>query len=107
MTTNKYPFKEKVVIITGASSGIGEACALEFASKGAKIVLAARNIEKLSLVEKTITEKGGDVISVVTDVRKEKADRGCAIVLLICVAVPIIFMIFAGISILADWLGWF
>ena len=42
--------KNKVVIITGASSGIGKACAFEFARKGARVVLAARNIEKLTKV---------------------------------------------------------
>jgi len=37
-------YKNKVIIITGASSGIGKACAFEFAGKGAKVVLAARRI---------------------------------------------------------------
>ena len=39
--------KGKVVIVTGASSGIGEATAREFAKEGARIVLAARRVEKL------------------------------------------------------------
>lgn len=41
------PFKGKTVIITGASSGIGKACAEEFASKGANLVLGARQYETL------------------------------------------------------------
>ncbi len=47
-------FKDKVVIITGASSGIGKACAFEFAEKGATVVLAARRIDKLRKIEETI-----------------------------------------------------
>jgi NADP-dependent 3-hydroxy acid dehydrogenase YdfG len=44
--------KEKVVIITGASSGIGEATARQFGREGAKVVLAARRLDRLeSLVQ--------------------------------------------------------
>ena len=50
--------KNKVVIITGASSGIGEACAIEFARKGAKIVIAARNMDKLNAVAENIKKIG-------------------------------------------------
>ena len=39
--------KNKVVIITGASSGIGRSCAWVFAEQGAKVVMAARQLEKL------------------------------------------------------------
>ena len=66
----KKHFTDKVVIITGASSGIGEACAFEFAAQGAKVVLAARNIEKLKTIERKIVESGGVALAVVTDVRK-------------------------------------
>ena len=48
-------FKNKVVIITGASSGIGEATAIKFAKKGANVVLVARRKEKLLEVEKKLT----------------------------------------------------
>ena len=58
----------KVIIITGASSGIGKALALELASHGAKVVLASRNIFRLSLVEKEIRELGGTSMSVKADV---------------------------------------
>ena len=64
--------KNKVVIITGASSGIGEACAKEFAKQGAKLSLAARNIDKLNLIEKELSEQGIEVLSVKTDVSIEK-----------------------------------
>ena len=49
-------FKNKVVVITGASSGIGEASAIQFAKKGANIVLVARRKEKLFVVEKKISK---------------------------------------------------
>lgn len=58
----------KVAIITGASSGIGLACANEFASRGASVVLAARNEQKLKEIESTLTGKGYSVFIVKTDV---------------------------------------
>lgn len=58
----------KVIIITGASSGIGKALALEVASQGAKVVLASRNIFRLSLVENEINGFGGACMSVIADV---------------------------------------
>eukprot|EP01029_Cantina_marsupialis_P014614 TRINITY_DN3204_c0_g5_i1.p1 TRINITY_DN3204_c0_g5~~TRINITY_DN3204_c0_g5_i1.p1 ORF type:complete len:270 (-),score=46.90 TRINITY_DN3204_c0_g5_i1:46-855(-) len=62
----------KIVVVTGASSGIGKALAFEFASRGAKLVLAARNVEKLKEVEDEITKLGNEVISVKTDVSIEE-----------------------------------
>ncbi len=50
-------FEGKVVIITGASSGIGKACAEEFATKGATIVLAARNVDSLTQQATFLEEK--------------------------------------------------
>src|SRR5688500_15939352 len=57
----------KIAIITGASSGIGEAAALEFASAGAKVVLAARRIERLERLAETIRAAGGVALPVQTD----------------------------------------
>ena len=41
-------FRDKVIVITGASSGIGEAMAKEYAAQGAKVVLGARSVQKFS-----------------------------------------------------------
>jgi short-subunit dehydrogenase len=61
----------KVVIITGASSGIGLACAHEFAMQGALLTLAARNIEKLKEVKAELNTLGCRALIVQTDVSKE------------------------------------
>ena len=63
--------KNKVVIITGASSGIGYACAWEFASKGASVVLAARNEELTDKLAADLMLKGHDAYSWRTDVSVE------------------------------------
>ena len=57
----------RVVIVTGASSGIGEATALEFARAGAIAVLAARRKERLKRLEKEIERMGGTALAVPTD----------------------------------------
>lgn len=54
--------KNKVIIITGASSGIGKATALLLAEKGAKLVLAARRVEKLEKIVQTIKANSGEAI---------------------------------------------
>ncbi|NOY95798.1 MAG: SDR family oxidoreductase [Chlorobi bacterium] len=65
--------KDKVVIITGASSGIGKALALRFAKAGSKLVIAARRLDKLAELEEEL--KGSEVLSVKTDVSKEEDCR--------------------------------
>lgn len=47
-------FKEKIVLITGASSGIGHSSAIQFAKKGAKLILVSRNIEKLNKISEDL-----------------------------------------------------
>ncbi|MEG1885622.1 MAG: SDR family oxidoreductase [Alistipes sp.] len=64
-------FKGKVVVITGASSGIGEAMAHEFATQGARVVLGARSLQKLQLVAGNIRSTGGEAAYCATDVTKE------------------------------------
>ena len=63
-------FKNKIIIITGASSGIGEACAFEFARQGAKVILAARTESNLKKIETEIIKLGGEAYPIKTDVRK-------------------------------------
>ncbi|MFH0864773.1 MAG: SDR family oxidoreductase [Bacteroidota bacterium] len=63
--------KDKVIIITGASSGIGEALAYEFAAKDCKIVIASRNIKKLLEVESRIRKTCTNALSVKADVSIE------------------------------------
>lgn len=62
----------KVAVITGASSGIGEATALLFAKEGAKVVLGARRIEKLDSLADQIKKEGGEVTVKATDVSVEQ-----------------------------------
>lgn len=63
--------KDKVVIITGASSGIGKALALEYATRGAHVVMAARNEERLHQAAEEVSASGVKVFAVVTDVSVE------------------------------------
>ena len=60
----------KVVVITGASSGIGKAMAREYAAMGAKVVLGARQAEKLEALTKEIVANGGKAAWCATDVTK-------------------------------------
>lgn len=62
----------KNVLITGASSGIGHACALEFAKHGSQLILAARRTDRLSAISKEITDKypGTKILAIGLDVTK-------------------------------------
>jgi NADP-dependent 3-hydroxy acid dehydrogenase YdfG len=65
--------KNKVSVITGASSGIGEATAELLAKEGAKVVLAARRKEKLDELKKKIEKNGGTALVVETDMTDKSA----------------------------------
>ncbi len=68
-------FRDRVVIVTGASSGIGRATALEFARQGSKVVLAARSSDRLAALEEEINSMGAEVLSCITDVAIEEDCR--------------------------------
>ena len=61
----------KIAIVTGSSSGIGKAIALRFAEEGARLVLAARRLQLLEQLASCIRERGGEALTVQTDVRDE------------------------------------
>src|SRR5215210_4188411 len=60
----------KVVVITGASSGLGEAAARHLAEQGATVVLGARRVARIQTLAEEITNKGGKALAVATDVSK-------------------------------------
>ena len=65
---------DKIVLITGASSGIGEGCARKFASEGAKLILNARSVDKLEALAQELKEKYNISCYVMPfDVRDRKA----------------------------------
>lgn len=61
-------FKDKVVVITGASGGVGRATAWEFARQGAKVALLARGIEQLEATKKEVENYGGKALVIQCDV---------------------------------------
>ena len=66
---------DKIVLVTGATSGIGRAVALRFAESGARVVAAGRNGEALREVGDAIKSAGGQPLTIAADVTKEEDVR--------------------------------
>jgi short-subunit dehydrogenase len=64
-----YDWKNKVVIVTGASSGIGRALAVELGKRGARVGLIARRADELSKTADEVTRSGGEALEFPADVR--------------------------------------
>ncbi len=74
---NNGRLQGQVALVTGASSGIGEATALALAAEGAKVVLAARRVNRLQALTQRITESGGEALALACDVADEaQVNRG-------------------------------
>ena len=74
----KYDWTQKVVLITGASSGIGRALALELGRRGARVALTARRAEELLKVAEEVSRAGGQALALVADVRRAEEINGAA-----------------------------
>ncbi|WEX77508.1 SDR family oxidoreductase [Sinorhizobium numidicum] len=74
----KKPLRDAVVVITGASSGVGQAAAEVFARRGSKLVLAARDAAALQRVAKTCRDLGAEVLVQPTDVTDADAVKELA-----------------------------
>ena len=70
MSMNERTMKEQVVVVTGASSGIGEAIARRLGAQGAQLVLGARRVERLEALAHAIRANGGDAVAVAADVTR-------------------------------------
>src|SRR6201996_3430603 len=68
----------RIALVTGASQGIGRACALELARNGATVALAARSLDKLESVAAEIAAAGGTAKAFALDVASEDSIKACA-----------------------------
>jgi NADP-dependent 3-hydroxy acid dehydrogenase YdfG len=72
------PLNEQVVVVTGASSGVGRACARAFGSEGARVALIARNEAALAIVTREVEEAGGEALALPLDVANSDAVEDAA-----------------------------
>lgn len=66
---------KKIVLITGATSGIGEACARKFAQNGDKVILTGRNQVRMTAIADELKALGAEVLTLMFDVRDREAAR--------------------------------
>lgn len=66
---------KKIVLITGATSGIGEACARKFAQNGDKVILTGRNQARMTAIADELKALGAEVLTLMFDVRDREAAR--------------------------------
>ena len=93
---NERQFTGKVAFVTGATSGIGQACAIAFAKEGANVVCVGRKTEALNDIEQTIRELGTQPLTIKADLsREQEAQR----------AVKESVRVFGGIDILVNAAG--
>jgi len=93
---NETQFTAKVAFVTGATSGIGQACAIAFATAGAKVVCVGRNAEALRDVELKIRELGGETLTSKADLTDpQEAER----------AIEQAIQVFGGIDVLVNAAG--
>lgn len=93
---NEKQFTGKVAFVTGATSGIGQACALAFAEAGANVVCVGRKEEALSVVAQKIRDVGSEPLKIQADlVHEEEAER----------AINLAVNIFGGIDVLVNAAG--
>ena len=67
----------KIVLITGATSGIGLACAQKFAANGDKLILTGRNTQQLAEISNTLKADGTEVLTLAFDVRDRQLAKNC------------------------------
>lgn len=67
-----HALRDKVVVVTGASSGLGRATALSLAGRGCRVVLAARRADELERTARACEERGGAAMPVPTDITRER-----------------------------------
>ena len=67
----------KIVLITGATSGIGLGCARKFAENGDKVILTGRNEQRLAEIRQELEAKGGEVLTLAFDVRDSLQAQQC------------------------------
>lgn len=66
---------KKIILITGATSGIGEACARKFAQNGDKVILTGRNQVRMTAIADELKAQGAEVLTLMFDVRDREAAR--------------------------------